>query len=99
MSVQGKYHKSSPILTDKLISNEKRAVYLGWLLVTIGFGGFLLWSALAPLDKGVPVSGNVIVAGNHKTIQHQYGGVFEQPSVNKGGKKQTGQNFFTLHNV
>lgn len=99
MSVQGKYHKSSPILTDKLISNEKRAVYLGWLLVTIGFGGFLLWSALAPLDKGVPVSGNVIVAGNHKTIQHQYGGIIEQLSVNNGEKVQAGQILLTLNTV
>ncbi|WGL98392.1 HlyD family type I secretion periplasmic adaptor subunit [Arsenophonus sp. aPb] len=99
MSVQGKYHKSSPILTDKLISNEKRAVYLGWSLVTIGFGGFLLWSALAPLDKGVPVSGNVIVAGNHKTIQHQYGGIIEQLSVNNGEKVQAGQILLTLNTV
>lgn len=99
MSVQGKYHKSSPILTDKLISNEKRAVYLGWSLVTIGFGGFLLWSALAPLDKGVPVSGNVIVAGNHKTIQHQYGGIIEQLSVNNGERVQAGQVLLTLNTV
>lgn len=99
MSAQGKYHKSSPILTDNLISNEKRAVYLGWLLVTIGFGGFLLWSALAPLDKGVPVSGNVIVAGNHKTIQHQYGGIIEQLSVNNGEKVQAGQILLTLNTV
>ncbi|MDR5617403.1 HlyD family type I secretion periplasmic adaptor subunit [Arsenophonus sp.] len=99
MSAQGKYHKSSPILTDKLISNEKRAVYLGWSLVTIGFGGFLLWSALAPLDKGVPVSGNVIVAGNHKTIQHQYGGIIEQLSVNNGEKVQAGQILLTLNTV
>lgn len=99
MSAQGKYHKSSPILTDNLISNEKRAVYLGWLLVTIGFGGFLLWSALAPLDKGVPVSGNVIVSGNHKTIQHQYGGIIEQLSVNNGEKVQAGQILLTLNTV
>ncbi|MFV9997550.1 MAG: HlyD family type I secretion periplasmic adaptor subunit [Arsenophonus endosymbiont of Dermacentor nuttalli] len=99
MSAQGKYHKSSAILTNKLIDNEKRAVYLGWLLVTIGFGGFLLWSALAPLDKGVSVSGNVIVAGNHKTIQHQYGGIIEQLLVNNGEKVQAGQTLLTLNTV
>lgn len=30
---------------------------LGWWIVVGGVGGFLLWASLAPLDKGVPLSG------------------------------------------
>jgi len=43
---------------------------IGWLVVALGFGGFLLWASLAPLDKGVPLSGTVAKESNRKTIQH-----------------------------
>ncbi len=39
-------------------------------LVLLGFVGFLLWAGLAPLDKGVGVSGTVMVAGSRKAVQH-----------------------------
>ncbi|MGL5369547.1 MAG: HlyD family type I secretion periplasmic adaptor subunit, partial [Plesiomonas shigelloides] len=37
-------------------------------------GGFVLWSALAPLDAGVVADGTVTVSSNRKTIQHLSGG-------------------------
>ena len=37
---------------------------LGWLIVLAGFGGYLLWALLAPLDKGVPLSGTVATESN-----------------------------------
>jgi protease secretion system membrane fusion protein len=46
----------------------------GWLIVLLGFGGFLLWACLAPLDKGVPMSGTVAKESNRKAVQHQTGG-------------------------
>ncbi|MDA1378801.1 hypothetical protein PCI56_01615 [Plesiomonas shigelloides subsp. oncorhynchi] len=36
--------------------------------------GFVLWSALAPLDAGVVADGAVTVSSNRKTIQHLSGG-------------------------
>ena len=45
--------------------DEGRHLRLGGWLVLLGFGGFLLWGLLAPLDKGVPVSGSVVVAGSN----------------------------------
>src|SRR5690606_25605895 len=46
----------------------------GLLILLIGFGGFVYWSAFAPLDAGVPADATVHVAGNRKTIQHLEGG-------------------------
>jgi protease secretion system membrane fusion protein len=43
--------------------------------VLLGFGGFLVWAALAPLDKGVALSGSLVVAGNRQAVQHPGGGV------------------------
>ncbi|QXI37847.1 HlyD family type I secretion periplasmic adaptor subunit [Pseudomonas xantholysinigenes] len=63
----------------------------GRWLVLAGFGGFLLWGALAPLDKGVPVSGNVVVAGSRQAVQHPAGGVIEQLLVRDGDRVDAGQ--------
>ena len=70
---------------------------LGWAIVLLGVCGFVLWAALAPLDKGVPLSGNVAVASSRKVIQHQIGGtvdgivvglsVFTRGAVVPGGFK------------
>lgn len=63
----------------------------GRWLVLVGLGGFLLWGALAPLDKGVPVSGNVVVAGSRQAVQHPTGGVIEQLLVRDGDQVVAGQ--------
>lgn len=68
----------------------------GRWLVLAGFGGFLLWAALAPLDKGVPVSGNVVVAGSRQAVQHPTGGVIGQLSVRDGDQVQAGQVLLSL---
>ena len=43
---------------------------LGWWIVLAGFGGFFVWASLAPLEKGVPLSGTVNVETSKKTVQH-----------------------------
>jgi protease secretion system membrane fusion protein len=64
---------------------------LGWGIVVVGIAGSLLWASVAPLDKGVPVSGTVISAGNRKTIQHQNGGTVADILVKEGDRVRSGQ--------
>ncbi|TFF35469.1 HlyD family type I secretion periplasmic adaptor subunit [Pseudomonas sp. RIT623] len=71
--------------------DEHRPGRVGRWLVLAGFGGFLLWAALAPLDKGVPVSGSVMVAGSRQAVQHPTGGVIEQLLVRDGDTVNAGQ--------
>jgi protease secretion system membrane fusion protein len=73
--------------------NTDARVYtkLGWLITLIGVGGFILWAALAPLDKGVPLSGTVVSEGNHKTVQHMAGGTVEDILVKEGDHVKAGQ--------
>lgn len=65
----------------------------------LGFGGFLLWGLLAPLDKGVPVSGSVVVAGNRKAVQHPSGGVVSQIQVHEGDRVSAGQVLLLMDTV
>lgn len=87
----------APPLADVLPIDERRHTRLGWWLVLAGFGGFLLWAALAPLDKGVAVSGKVMVSGNRKVVQHPGGGIIEHISVRDGDRVKAGQVLLRLN--
>lgn len=71
--------------------DDTRYSRLGWLLMIGGFLGFLGWAALAPLDKGVAVSGKVMVSGHRKVVQHPSGGIVERIDVRDGDKVAAGQ--------
>lgn len=71
--------------------DDRRPARVGRWMVIAGFGGFMLWAALAPLDKGVPLSGNVVVAGSRQAVQHPTGGVVEQLLVRDGDQVTAGQ--------
>ena len=71
--------------------DDTRYSRLGWLLMLGGFLGFLGWAALAPLDKGVAVSGKVMVSGHRKVVQHPSGGIVERIDVRDGDKVSAGQ--------
>ena len=64
---------------------------IGWLVVLVGFGGFLLWALLAPLDKGVPMSGTVATESNRQAVQHQSGGTVQLLLVRDGDVVKKGQ--------
>lgn len=64
---------------------------VGWIVVLVGFVGFLLWAILAPLDKGVPLSGTVAKESNRKAVQHQGGGTVQQILVKDGDHVKQGQ--------
>lgn len=56
----------------------------------------MLWAALAPLDKGVAVSGSVVVAGHRQAVQHPTGGVVARLLVHDGEAVSAGQVLLTL---
>lgn len=61
------------------------------LALGIGFGGFLLWAALAPLDEGVPTAGMVTLDTKRKTVQHLSGGIVKDVLVREGEQVKEGQ--------
>ncbi len=61
-----------------------------WALI-LGFGGFLLWASLAPLDEGVPGQGMVAIDTKSKAVQHLTGGIIKEVLVKEGQEVSQGQ--------
>lgn len=93
-------HTDTPSMAQPVIDSDP-SYYLraGWLIVLLGVGGFLLWALLAPLDRGVPLSGTVTVASNRKAIQHQSGGLVEEILVKEGQAVKAGQVLVRMNDV
>jgi protease secretion system membrane fusion protein len=68
-----------------------RAGRIGLWALAFGFGGFLLWAALAPLDEGVPSQGHVAIDTKRKTVQHLSGGIVKEVLVGEGSQVREGQ--------
>jgi protease secretion system membrane fusion protein len=86
------FDAAAPGVAPHQIDTDARAYSrLGWIIVLLGVGGFLLWALLAPLDKGVPLSGTVAKESNRKSVQHQVGGTVQQILVKDGDTVKAGQ--------
>lgn len=73
-----------------------RAARWGLMALGLGFGGFLLWAALAPLDEGVPAHGSVAIDTKRKAVQHLSGGIVREVLVREGDLVKEGQPLFLL---
>jgi len=72
---------------------------IGWLICLGGVVGFLLWANLAPLDKGVPLSGTVVKESNRKAVQYINGGIVQDILVADGDHVKAGQVLVRMNNV
>ncbi len=79
------------------ITNTRRTVMLGFLVIFLGFGAFVAWSAFAPLDEGVPAQAMVAVDTKRKAIQHMTGGIVERVAVREGQIVKSGQTLVELN--
>ena len=78
-------------------SSDTRAVArTGLMVLAVGFGGFLLWAGLAPLDEGVPTQGMVTLDTKRKTVQHLSGGLVKEVLVQEGQQVKEGQPLLRL---
>lgn len=64
---------------------------IGLWALAIGFGGFLLWAAFAPLDEGVPSQGQIVIDTKRKSVQHLSGGIIKEVLVGEGDQVKEGQ--------
>jgi protease secretion system membrane fusion protein len=93
--------------TDMILTDSRNVVDLdvgkpvrwGMLLMLAGFGGFLLWSWLAPLDAGVVATGTVKITSNRKAVQHLSGGTVEAILVHEGDAVKKGQEVVRLDSL
>jgi len=59
-------------------------------ICVLGFGGFLLWGSLAPLEEGVTASGQIVVEDNRQLVQHLEGGIVSEIKVREGQMVEQG---------
>lgn len=84
---------------DYIEYDERHYVRLGWIVLVVGFLGFMVWAFFAPLDKGVPSSGTVIADGQRKTIQAPQNGMIEEILVKDGDEVKEGQILVRMNNL
>lgn len=89
-------HDVSPLVVNTDAGQYRK---LGWLIVLAGVFGFMLWALLAPLDKGVPLSGSVAKESSRKAVQHQTGGTVSEILVKDGDIVKAGQVLVKMNNV
>ena len=77
--------------SDNVDMNDARPRRWGWWLLIGGFGGFLTWAFLAPLDAGVSAAGSVVVTGNRKAVQPLVGGKIVAIFAKDGDEVTAGQ--------
>ena len=73
------------------VADSGRAGRVGLWALGLGFGGFLLWAGLAPLDEGVPGQGIVSLDTKSKAVQHLTGGLIKEVLVGEGQQVAEGQ--------
>ncbi|NQD94466.1 HlyD family type I secretion periplasmic adaptor subunit [Pseudomonas sp. CrR25] len=81
---------------EQLDVDDRRPGRWGLWLVVAGFGGFILWASLAPLDAGVVANATVNVTDNRKTIQHLTGGSIKDILVREGQLVERDQSLVVL---
>ncbi|MCC2958625.1 HlyD family type I secretion periplasmic adaptor subunit [Massilia sp. IC2-477] len=82
---------SHDVVPVEVNTDARRYARFGWIVVLLGFCGFLVWASTAPLDKGVPLSGTVAKESNRQTVQHQGGGTVQDLLVKDGDVVKRGQ--------
>lgn len=74
-----------------LLTDTRRPMRIGLWVLGLGFGGFMLWASLAPLDEGVPTQGTVSIDTKRKAVQHLSGGLVSEILVREGELVDAGQ--------
>ena len=90
--------QATPSVVSDVVAKPQPGVQPGriglWALI-LGFGGFVLWAALAPLDEGVPSQGVVTIDTKSKAVQHISGGIIKEVLVKEGQQVKEGPVSYT----
>jgi protease secretion system membrane fusion protein len=92
-----RYAKWHDLLTGE--KDENYFSWLGWQILIWGFGGFLLWSLFAPIDKGVSAPGYVITDSNRQAIQPAFAGIVDDILVKEGQQVKAGEVLIKLNPI
>lgn len=72
------------------VTDTRSTIRLGFWILVVGFGLFLVWAIWAPLDEGVVAPSTVSIETRRKTIQHLQGGVVQKVLAHEGQMVKAG---------
>ena len=78
------------------LTDAKRPIRIGVLLIVGAFLAVILWAVFAPLDAGVPAPGVVAVESKRKIVQHLTGGIIKTVHVSEAQFVKAGDPLIAL---
>ena len=78
------------------LTDAKRPIRIGVLLIVGAFLAVILWAVFAPLDAGVPAPGVVAVESKRKIVQHLTGGIITAVHVSEAQFVKAGDPLIAL---
>ncbi|WP_018915455.1 HlyD family type I secretion periplasmic adaptor subunit [Vreelandella zhanjiangensis] len=81
---------------EVLPTSDKGYRKLGYAILIIALGGFILWSVTASLAVAVVAPGNVSMESFKRTVQHLEGGIVRELLVSDGDQVEAGQPLVVL---
>jgi HlyD family type I secretion membrane fusion protein len=72
------------------MSDPRRPIRIGGLIILATFGGFGLWAAVSKIDSAAMAPGVVTVESNRRAIQHLEGGIVRDILVEDGATVKAG---------
>jgi HlyD family type I secretion membrane fusion protein len=72
------------------MSDPRRPIRIGAVIIFLTFGVFGVWAAVAPIDSAAVAPGVVTVESNRRTIQHLEGGIVRDILVEEGQTVKAG---------
>lgn len=87
--------KQQAEVVDEL-EDPSSAISFGNKIIFLGFGSFIVWAAMAPLDEGVPSTGVVVVESQRKVVSHISGGTVAEVFVKENQTVKEGDVLLTL---
>lgn len=79
-----------------LPTSDRRARFIGFLIVFVTFGIFGTWATFAPLESAALAPGVVTVQSYRKTVQHLEGGIVKELLARDGGMVSAGDPLIIL---
>jgi len=84
-------------MNKQIVNPSKDSIVKKMLLICIlGFGGFLVWGSVAPLEEGVAASGQIVVEDDRQVVQHLEGGIVREILIREGQFVERGDTLVIL---
>lgn len=77
----------------------KTSLWVGLLIILVFIGGFGTWAALAPLESAAIASGEIVVEGDRRSVEHFEGGIIKEILVRDGDAVEAGQTVILLEDT